>query len=208
MGLILINFKGRFLVKKLMLLSIILLSSQVSYGMSDTDQALIAAETVGAAQEALEAGANVNAKDESGNTALHLAALDDNNLKLAQLLLDSGADVDAKNDRGVTALHTAAGKNDKELAKLLLDRGADVNAKHGSGDTALRLAVFDSADEDMVQLLLDSGAEINAENWIGETTLEQLKHFVKFSPSDKTRLDPIIRLLEAADPELDTDEKS
>lgn len=125
-------------------------------------------------------GADVNAKNNDGRTALMLTS----NLEIAKLLIDSGADVNAKNNNGGTALIWA----DKlEIAKLLIDNGADINAKDSLGHTALtqavnwdrleiaKLLIDNGADTknsltyltsvtkwEMVKLLIDNGADINA----------------------------------------------
>ncbi len=75
----------------------------------------------------IEAGADVNAKDVRGATALHQAAYG-NNVAVAAVLIEAGADVNAKNVRGATALHQAAYGNNAAVAAVLIEAGADVNA--------------------------------------------------------------------------------
>ena len=59
----------------------------------------------------LRAGANVDAKDKKGRTALMYAAAMNPNPKVAAALLDAGADVDERNKDGSTALMAAAANN-------------------------------------------------------------------------------------------------
>ena len=59
-----------------------------------------------AVQQHLDAGADVNAKDEKGSTPLYWAAWDGYK-KVAELLIAKGADVNAKNNRGITPLDAA-----------------------------------------------------------------------------------------------------
>jgi ankyrin repeat protein len=102
----------------------------------------------------LEIGADVNAKNKDGKTALMLAS-DKGNLEAVKLLLDKGAEVNAKNKDGKTALLVAS---NLEVAKLLLDKGGDVNVKDKNGATALREASWRS-DNEMVNLLKAYGAK-------------------------------------------------
>ena len=76
----------------------------------------------------IEKGANVNAADEDGKTALMYAALCDAK-ETAELLIEKGADVNAVNDNGETALMMATKKNNKEIADLLIKTGAKQNGK-------------------------------------------------------------------------------
>jgi ankyrin repeat protein len=69
-------------------------------------------------------GANIEAKEEAGETPLHGAA-QENSLAFARLLIDHGADIDAKDDTGGTPLHEAAWKNLADVARLLIDSGAN-----------------------------------------------------------------------------------
>ena len=73
----------------------------------------------------LDAGANANAKDEDGRTALMWAASKRGRTDAVQVLLDAGADVNAKDNVGKTALFSAAGSGWTETVKILLDAGAD-----------------------------------------------------------------------------------
>jgi ankyrin repeat protein len=73
----------------------------------------------------LERGADVNCRNEHGETALLWAALFGDE-SLVSVLLDRGADVNAKDEFGSTALQVACNRDQLNVAGLLLDRGADV----------------------------------------------------------------------------------
>jgi ankyrin repeat protein len=66
----------------------------------------------------IEAGANVNAEIEDGDTALHRAVLF-NQPKIVELLLEKGAASAVKNGDGLTPLELARTLGYKDIAKLL-----------------------------------------------------------------------------------------
>ncbi len=96
----------------------------------------------------IERGADVNAKEQYGNTPLHWASIE-NRIELAKLLIERGADVNAKRNDEETPLHTASWKNRIETAKLLIEKGADLEAKCNKGKTP-----FDWARSDEMKELL------------------------------------------------------
>jgi ankyrin repeat protein/uncharacterized protein DUF1566 len=81
----------------------------------------------------LDAGADVNAKDEDGYTALIMAAKNGeqerdkliNQYKIVQLLVDNGADVNAKQKDGHTALKYARRNDLAQVIKILKQHGAE-----------------------------------------------------------------------------------
>ena len=77
----------------------------------------------------LAEGANVNAKDEFGMTAL-IRATGEGHREVVQILLDKEADVNAKDHYGFTALKNASHRGHREVVQALLDKGADVNAMY------------------------------------------------------------------------------
>ncbi len=66
----------------------------------------------------LEKGANVNARDDDGLTALHLAS-GDGCLRIARLLLEKGANANARDNEGNTALYYASSENLLEFYRPL-----------------------------------------------------------------------------------------
>ena len=111
--------------------------------------ALWHAATPGALREMLNAGANVNARDNAGWTALHhIASYGGSGYYLmpetmTQILIDAGTDINAVNEYGVTPMMLAAeaGWHDTrclEIIKVLMRNGADAEIKElGGGYTAL-----------------------------------------------------------------------
>ena len=65
--------------------------------------------TIAIARLLLEAGADVNLRNDHGSTPLHsVAAMPPAGNAVASALLERGADVNARNDFGHTPLHAAA----------------------------------------------------------------------------------------------------
>ncbi|KAG0181661.1 hypothetical protein DFQ29_007537 [Apophysomyces sp. BC1021] len=93
----------------------------------------------------LQAGADVDRKDDEQLAPLHHAVNTDKH-QLVQLLLESGADVHAINGKSQTALHLAIEKTKYQTnaslrtERLLLRYGADINAVDILGRTALHVA--------------------------------------------------------------------
>src|SRR5206468_2482310 len=86
----------------------------------------------------LAAGADVNAEEPTGATAL-MYALNPfrTNLKTVQLLLSKGARVTINKGRGYQPVMRAAETGDPEILNLLLAVGADPKVKSEDGHTAL-----------------------------------------------------------------------
>lgn len=85
----------------------------------------------------LDAGVDVNAKDNDGMTALMVI----DNPDIVPILVNAGADVNAKSDLlHVTPLMMASKYHNTAMVLALLDAGADVNAKNINGITALKFA--------------------------------------------------------------------
>ena len=84
----------------------------------------------------LDAGADVNEKAPSGESALVLASFSGQG-KFAAFLLERGADPGAA-DAGYTALHTAVVRGDPNLVKTLCAHSADPNARLTKGSRQQR----------------------------------------------------------------------
>jgi len=108
----------------------------------------------------LASGADVNAKNESGETVLMMLN-NDATYDLVWDLINAGADVKLKDDSGNTALMQAASSDGLETLKVLLDSGAEVDAKNKEGRTALMLAASEG-HVNIVRALVLAGADMNA----------------------------------------------
>ena len=118
----------------------------------------------------LEQGADVNAPQVDGMTALHWAAYRDD-LETVKLLLEAGADVRAANRYGVTPLPLACTNGNAAMAELFLESGADPNTALPGGETALMTAAR-TGKAGVVKALLSRGADVRAkETRRGQTAL-------------------------------------
>jgi ankyrin repeat protein len=116
-----------------------------------------------AVKQHIAAGADVDAKNNVGDTPLHMTALS-GHMIITELLIAKGADVNAKDEDGGTPLHYAA---NKAVAELLIAEGADVNAKDDQGGTPLHYATT----KEIAELLIANDADVNAKDDRGWTPL-------------------------------------
>ena len=137
----------------------------------------------------LAAGADVNARDDAGNTPLVLAVRArgggsaggpvSENLAVVAVLLEAGADARARN----AALHHAAGGAYMQTARnrfdpvetpaivaALLAAGADVEARDGNAGIPLHHAASAEASE-TVTMLLEAGSDVHARDSNGDSPL-------------------------------------
>ena len=89
-------------------------------------------------QAAIDAGADIEARDEYGYTPLMLATFyyaeaHIRNVEVVQALTNAGADLEARTEYGWTPLMYAARDNENAaVVQLLLDAGADLEARSDS----------------------------------------------------------------------------
>ncbi|KAJ5160851.1 Pfs NACHT and Ankyrin domain protein [Penicillium canariense] len=116
--------------------------------------------------------ADINAKDNDGQTPLLYAAASGHEAMVKLLLARDGADVNAKDSSGRTPLIWAAANGREAVAKLLLDTGkADIDAKDNDDQTPLIWAAA-IGREAVAKLLLDTGkADVNAKDNDDQTPL-------------------------------------
>ncbi|GFR44765.1 hypothetical protein Agub_g6096, partial [Astrephomene gubernaculifera] len=121
-------------------------------------------------QQALAAGAPVDARNSEGCAALHLAAAA-GHAPLVRALLAAGAKSERRREEDErTALHLAAEEGHLEVVCALLAGGADVAATDIDLSTPLHLAAH-FGDAPVVEALLHAGAQPTARNHAGQTPL-------------------------------------
>jgi ankyrin repeat protein len=117
----------------------------------------------------LQQGADVNAAEADGATALHWASYRDD-VASADALLRAGAKVNAANDLGATPLWMASMNGSVAMVKRLLEAGANPNAKLLLGETPVMVAAR-SGHAAVVELLVNKKADVNMRAARGQTAL-------------------------------------
>jgi acyl-CoA-binding protein len=97
-----------------------------------------------------QAPVHVNYTDESGQTALHLAA-DKGSIDIVQALLSAGANVNAADHDGISVLQAAVIAGHVATCELLLQSGANPDQPDHDGDTP-RSCAGDDGDSKMMLL--------------------------------------------------------
>ncbi|MDU8911662.1 ankyrin repeat domain-containing protein [Aestuariicoccus sp. MJ-SS9] len=149
------------------------------------DAGYYATATADSVRQLIDAGTDVNARDEVGKSALHWVATA--RPEVIAALLAAGADVNAKDEWNRTPLHFVAATGAVENIRLLLDAGAEVNAKTANDWTPIHgAAKFGS--EDQIMVLLDAGADTAARTEMGESAYDFAVGNARLEGSDALRL--------------------
>ncbi|CAH1791761.1 unnamed protein product [Owenia fusiformis] len=114
----------------------------------------------------IQNGADFEACDEGGNTAL-LHACHDGNTEVAEVLVKHGADVNCTDILWRTPLMLCQNGN---LCQLLLDHKADIEATDDDGNTAL-LHACDEGDPEVAEVLIKHRANTNCSDSKRKTPL-------------------------------------
>ncbi|MDA7653433.1 ankyrin repeat domain-containing protein [bacterium] len=161
-------------------------------------------------KKAIADGANVNARDTSGNALNHATAnrmprahLIGGHKGIVELLIAVGADVNVKNQRGRTPLYDAAIWDRKDIAKLLFDAGADVNAKDNDGKTPLDAAKEENKNE-IEDLLRKKGGKTGKELEGGEPVAKKVPSQPSQPSPPPAESKPAEPVVEATQPEPPT----
>lgn len=85
-------------------------------------------------------GIDLTARNEHGDTALHVAATYGGNIEIVTMLLVAGSDVNAAGCGGATPLHYAVRTGEVSVVRLLLRWKANANARDTEGKVPLEMA--------------------------------------------------------------------
>lgn len=118
----------------------------------------------------IQNGVDVNARNDKGETPLHLHR----DLKILELLILFGADVNAQNNNGKTPIQDD--RKDNEIILLLLKNGADPFSRISyANQTLLHIAT----SGELAQFLIDAGLDVNAKDGQGHTPLYYMERYGK-----------------------------
>ena len=164
-------------------------------------------------------GANIDAQDQNGGTALVLASGERNNTEIVHYLLNRGASTDSP--IGEKALGLASGRGLSEIVQILLDRRVNVDAtcdwnylNQGTCTALIRALAhqhYETAD-----LLVKSGADVNGRSFMGDRDDVLLEYVIvdknlrwhrpgeSFEDGSENKLAKVVRFLieHGADPKL------
>ena len=122
-------------------------------------------------RQLLQGGADVNAAQSDGLTALHWAAIN-NNLEMTEILLYAGGSFRSTTRvGGYTPLHLASQKGNFEIMGAMLKAGADPNQFTSTGITSMHFAAVSNVPE-AIHVLAGYGGNINVlDNFANRTPL-------------------------------------
>ena len=98
-------------------------------------QAAILSDNLDMVKQHIEAGTDINVKDQMSDSTPLITAATFGKTAIAKVLIDANADLDVKNNEGSTALHAAAFFCHIEIVQMLIDAGANKSIKNKHGAT-------------------------------------------------------------------------
>lgn len=121
-------------------------------------------------QAALDGGADVNATDPNGRTAILLAAKA-GKLDSVRLLIDAGADIDAQDQVSFNPFIWGCLTNNLELVKMMVDAGTDVDRRTRFDGVAIHPPAEKGFVEIVRYLTEETDVNVNHTNVCGWTPL-------------------------------------
>jgi uncharacterized protein len=118
----------------------------------------------------LQSGANINATNEEGRTAV-LAATYHNQVETVEILIQAGADINIRDHNRNNVFLYAGAEGLRDILKLAIDAGADVTITNRYGGTALIPAADRGHVEIVRELLTRTDVDIDHINNLNWTAL-------------------------------------
>lgn len=171
-----------------------------------TTQLLNAAKNgeINTVKNLLAKGADINAQNTIGETALHRAIQFWKN-DVAHYLIQNNADVNLKDIGGNTPLMGAFPSGNYDMAKFLIENAPNINlnAKNNWGLGALYFTVG-SKKKDLVELLLNKNVSVDTQDSWGNTVLKTAAEIYPKARdrNDKRQILDIIKLLIKKDADI------
>lgn len=120
-------------------------------------------------KQLLADGVSVDARNDSGETAL-LVATHANLVDAATVLINAGADVNAKDRINDSPYLYAGARGHLDILKMTLSHGADLKSTNRYGGTAL-IPAAERGHVDTVRTLIEAGVDVDHVNRLGWTAL-------------------------------------
>ena len=120
-------------------------------------------------EKLLQSGANIEARDEEGDTAL-IKAVNGGYVDIVRTILEHNANTEARNQEGDAPLFLATRLGHTEIVKLLIQFYADTTVTNLYGNSPLWAAV-EFENENILAVLLENGAFVDHQDSYGSTAL-------------------------------------
>lgn len=150
-----------------------------------------AADDAAAIKALIAEGAEIDARDASGATAL-LVATHGNRVNAAQALIESGANVNAKDNIEDSPYLYAGARGHLEILKLTLSHGADLKSINRYGGTAL-IPAAERGHVETVGTLIKAGIDVDHVNRLGWTALLEAIILADGGPRHQAIVDLLIK---------------
>lgn len=134
-------------------------------------QAAVDSGNLAAAQAAIAAGADANARY-ADRTPLLVRAVKNEDASLAAALIEAGADVNAKDPIEDSAFLYAGAEGLDDILELTIAHGADVSRTNRYGGTAL-IPASEHGHTETIKILLAAGVPVNHVNDLNWTALHE-----------------------------------
>jgi len=128
-----------------------------------------AVNDVAAIGKLLAEGAKIDARDDTGATAL-LVATHGNRIAAARALIEAGADINAKDHIADSPYLYAGARGHLEILKMTLSHGADLESTNRYGGTAL-IPASERGHVETVRTLIEAGVDVDHVNKLGWTAI-------------------------------------
>lgn len=159
-------------IRNAVLIAITALSLWATTGAAMPDREILDAARSGntvAIGELIAKGAKVDARNDSGATAL-LVATHANHVEAARALIEAGADVNAKDNINDSPYLYAGARGHLEILKMTLANGADLKSTNRYGGTAL-IPASERGHVETVKTLIAAGVKVDHVNKLNWTAL-------------------------------------